>query len=89
VRSRNFRVELGAAAGLSYPTGARPIALFVAIEPRSFLYMLVMPASPHYSTVADILERWSRSPRNQVKRVTLSVEDLRSEWPASPFWSFT
>jgi HKD family nuclease len=89
VRSRNFRVELRAAAGLPYPTGGRPIGLFIATGPRSFLYMLVMPRTSHYPLVSAILGRHSTSPRNQVRRARLSVSELRREWPASPLWSYT
>jgi hypothetical protein len=88
VRSRNFRVELGAAAGLDYPAVSRPIAVFVATGPRNFLYMLLMPTSPHYATAAAILGRRARPPRNRVRRATLTVQELRREWPPAPFWSF-
>jgi hypothetical protein len=88
VRSRNFRIELHAAAGLPYPRSGRPIAAFVATGPRDFLYMLLMPGTPHYAEAADVVARHSRSPRNQMRRVALPVETLRREWPASPFWSY-
>jgi hypothetical protein len=89
VKSKNFRIELRAAAGLPYPSPDRPIAVFVATGFRRFLYMLLMPSSPHYRQVAEILAKGSRSPKRQMKRLALSADQLSSAWPGSPLWSYS
>lgn len=54
VKSKNFRVELAAAAGLNYPKEASPIAVFINVGKRTFIYSLFMPENDYYST----LRKW-------------------------------
>ena len=54
VKSHNYRVELTAAAGLEYPKEVTPIAVFINVGKRTFIYSLFMPENNYYS----ILRRW-------------------------------
>lgn len=84
VKSRNFRIELGEAAGKVYPTSGRPFAVFLAIGTRRFRYMLLMPGSRGYGRVDAILaKRWA-GPAGRMRRVTLTARELRGEWPGCP-----
>ena len=88
VLSHNYRFELAAAKGLHYPNvdDGRPIAAFMKLLTGSFLYMLIMPDNPHHAAVSACLQaKWS-GPAGRMRRVRLSVADLRSCWPGSPLW---
>ena len=54
VKSKNYRVELAAAAGLEYPKSVTPIVVFINIGKRTFIYSLFMPENDYYNT----LRRW-------------------------------
>ena len=60
VKSHNFRIELGLAAGLNYPNNGRPIGIFLRIGTRRVRYRLLMPADAAYGDVKDFLTaRWA------------------------------
>lgn len=80
VRSQNYRFELQAASGLSYPA-KRPIGIFVRTAMRTFRYRLLMPDDPEYKKARAILDNQWSGPSNQVRRITVTVKDLRKEWP--------
>jgi hypothetical protein len=88
VKSRNFRIELKAAAKQKYPANGRPMAAFVKTGPRDFLYMLLMPGNPHFDNALEILKANSKAPATQVRRARLSVKELQTAWPGSPLWTF-
>ena len=81
VKSRNFRIELGQAAGIAYPTKNRPIGLFLRLAARRFRYRLLMPTDRHYTTVAAFVDnRWAGH-RGKMKRIVVSSEDFRRALP--------
>jgi HKD family nuclease len=86
VRSRNFRLELQAAAGLEYPDENRPIGVFVRVASRTFRYRLLMPDDRDYGIVSEFLDNNWAGPSNRVRRVITTVNDLRQVWPTSPLW---
>lgn len=86
VRSRNFRFELEAAAGLDYPTTGRPIAVFAQVAPRTFRYRLVMPGDGDYPLLSGFLDREAGRPPNRMRRVRTNSEVLQRVWPQSPLW---
>lgn len=88
VKSHNFRIELGAAAGLKYPLTARPIGAFISTGPASFHYMLLMPNSSHYPQASAILAQHSSEPTHQMKRARVPITTARKAWPSSPLWRF-
>lgn len=54
VKSQNYRVELSAASGLDYPKSAAPIAVFINVGKRTFIYSLFMPEHAYY----HVLRKW-------------------------------
>jgi PLD-like domain len=86
VKSRNFRFELDAAAGRDYPDEGRPIAVFIRISPRTFIYRLLMPDDPHYNTVLTLLDTLAVAPAGRMRRVPTTTDKLREAWPDSPLW---
>lgn len=86
VKSHNYRVELGAAAGLSYPKPDRPIAVFIRVASRAFIYRLLMPDDPDYSQIFAYLKSKYAGRASKVRRVRTDVVSLRSVWKNSPFW---
>jgi len=86
VKSHNYRLELDAASGLSYPTGSVPIAVFIRITPNTFRYRLFMPNDPHFQAVAAFLaSNWTGIPGRK-RRVLTDTAQLRKVWAKSPFW---
>jgi hypothetical protein len=84
VKSQNFRIELEAAHGLTYPTAGPPIVMFRRVGTRRFRYQLLMPGQSDYAKAATILDNlWSGSGRFK-RRVTLSSADLYAQWSNSP-----
>jgi len=86
VRSRNFRFELEAAAGLPYPSTGRPIAVFVEIAPRTFRYRLLMPNDPHHSIVNSFLDTRLPFRSNRMRRIITDTDEVQRAWPDSPLW---
>lgn len=86
VRSHNYRFELGAASGLAYPETGVPIGVFVKVATRTFRYRLLLPSDPDYSLLSKLLDEKWNGPNNEMRRVRLSVTELRHVWPDSPLW---
>lgn len=86
VRSRNFRFELEAAAGLAYPISGRPIAVFVEIAPRTFRYRLLMPSDPQHGIMNAFLNTMSQSRNDRMRRVITTTDAVQQAWPDSPLW---
>ncbi len=87
VKSRNFRFELAAANG-PYSTDRRPIGVFVHVAGRTFFYRVLLPGDTEYSRVRHILERRTSANHraDRMRRARMTLEELRREWPTSPFW---
>lgn len=86
VASRNYRFELAAARGRSYPSTGSPLGVFLKIATGVFLYCLLMPDQAGYDEVSKLLaERWNGAQRAK-RRAQCSAEDLKSAWPSSQFW---
>lgn len=88
VRSRNFRFELAAALGIPYPDPkrGRPIGVFVRVATRTFFYRLMLPNDPEYAVVSALLDHHKGPPQDRMRSVRMTVANLRTEWPNSPFW---
>jgi hypothetical protein len=85
-RSRNFSLELGAAAGLAYPTGGRPIAVFVRTGTGLIVYRLLLPGDePGYSLMDKFLTEHYSGRSDRLRRVRTTVAELQAAWPNSPF----
>ena len=81
VKSHNYRLELGQAAGIPYPINGRPIAVFLRLATRRFRYRLLLPEQAHYARVARLLASRTTPPPGQVRRLRLSYDDLRRLLP--------
>jgi len=84
VASQNYRFELDAASGLPYPDEGRPIGVFIRRATRTFWYHLLMPGDLEYDNVIDILDESAND--TDVRRLRMSLAELRRRWPTSPFW---
>ena len=81
VRSQNYRIELGLAAGLDYPENGRPIGLFLRIGLRQFRYRLLMPDDAAYADVQDFLAARSTGREDRMKRIRIEREELSRVLP--------
>lgn len=88
VRSRNYRVELKAAAGLEYPeSDERPIGVFIKVSTRTFIYSLLMPEDRNYNEVLRYLNNYQPRVGNRMRRYLTNVETLRVNCPNLTFWA--
>jgi len=86
VKSQNYRFELSAARGVDYPSDGRPIGVFLRLATDEFLYMLLLPDSPHYPAVSGFIESHWTGRADRMRRVRTNVEELRAAWPNAPLW---
>lgn len=88
VRSRNFRFELAAAAGIAYPdlNLGRPIGVYIRVATRTFFYRLLLPNDIEFQSVSRILNQRSGNPGIKMRSVRMTVEELRQSWARAPFW---
>ncbi len=89
VTSRNYRFELNMASGLKYPEQGRPIAVFVKISDRTFLYELFLPGNDYYEEVLWFINEKSRIHRvdKRLRRVITSVKDSFDKCPNLALWN--
>jgi hypothetical protein len=84
VKSKNYRLELAAGAGLAYPKVAPPICVFVRIAANRFRYRLLLPNDPHYSTVSTFLASKWRGRTDRMRRIVTDTRELSRVWSNSP-----
>ncbi len=84
VKSMNYRVELSAARGLVYPSGSRPIAIFVRDTPTTFRYCLLMPRDPGFQIMLNYLIAQLGNPGHRMRRMTTDYLSLKTVWPSTP-----
>jgi len=77
VGSQNYRFELNAASGLDYPDSGRPIAVFLRLRTRAFLYRLSLPnRDESHDELVDFVEsNKDRSPTSQIRRIEVNLND--------------
>ena len=81
--SHNWRFEINAANGLSYPTGGdRPYVIFSEVSTRSFIYELIMPGDSRYREVDDFVKGWKRA--NGVTGIARIITDVNGIKPYTP-----
>lgn len=86
-KSKNYRFELSALFGHTYPANGRPIGVYVKFATRTFIYCVLFPNDASYAVVAKYLLQHAIKKANQVLEVFCTVQDLKTVWPASPLWS--
>ena len=83
VASHNWRFEISAASGLSYPSGGnRPYVIFSEASTRSFIYELIMPGDPRYFEVDNFVNSWKRA--NGVTGIARIITDVNGIKPSTP-----
>jgi hypothetical protein len=89
VRSHNYRFELEAAAGLSYPVSGRPIGLFVRLSTRMFIYMIFMPnTGGKYDEIVDWMNANWEGRSDRMKRIVVAAHDVFHILKDTPLNSF-
>jgi len=90
VRSRNFRIELAAAAGLTYPQNGRPIGVYIRTATRTFFYRILLPGDTGYAEASGLLTTHAGAPPvNRMRSIRITADELRRGWPDAPFWDLT
>lgn len=85
VVSRNFRFEVGAAAGKIYPAEGHPILIFEKTDDSTFYYVLLMPGEVAHDVVQKYLNDTYKK-TNKKLRVQVTVSALKKVWPDAPFF---
>jgi hypothetical protein len=80
---RNYRFRTRAMAGVSYPQGGRPIALFERVDADTFKYMMVLPTQPEHVALSANMGPMP-PPGHKGRRLRLSSSELEQIWPACP-----
>ncbi|AUN14317.1 phospholipase D family protein [Paraclostridium sordellii] len=88
VLSQNYRFELDALSGLTYPNdGNKPIGIFIRISTRMFIYMITMPTNSYYNEVKEFLyKNTSISRSDRMKRYNTNVKTLKVNCENIPIW---
>lgn len=87
VKSDNYRFELGALAGRTYPSEGRPIGVFIRVATRMFLYTVVMPNNDYFEEVKQYLYKYTTTTRvDRMKVLNANVADTKEHCPSLPFW---
>jgi len=81
VKSQNFRIELGEAAGKAYPDHERPIGAFLRVGTRRFRYRVLMPGEVDHKRAATVLDVKGAGRSDPVRRVMLDLEELQASIP--------
>ena len=80
-RSKNLRVQLAAKNGTDYPRKGRPIAIFRELNPRHFVYQLLLPGEKGFSKLKQML---SKRESGEVRRHITSISKLLAVWSKCP-----
>jgi HKD family nuclease len=85
VKSKNYRVELGALVGRTHPKGSkRPIVMFLRTAPTEFDYVVLMPGAKGYANANAILDAHAGPPKRLCRRPILAENVVLTAWPDCP-----
>ena len=84
VKSQNYRVELGAVAGINYPDSGRPIGIFRKISPSEFRYHIFMPEDLMHPNLLSYLNIRGKGYATSLKGALVYLNQLESLWPDCP-----
>jgi len=79
VKSHNYRFELEAGAGKTYPRRGRPIGVFLRVAVRTFRYRLMMPGSSEHTAVQRFLRAKCPSSATRVRRLRTTAGKLEGK----------
>lgn len=86
VASQNYRFELEAANGLSYPSGNnRPIAIFARVSQRDFIYTLLMPNQLGYDETMTFMAK-KQEPSVRMRRLIYIAKEVITDVPMLAIW---
>lgn len=87
VSSQNYRFELDAAKGRSYPDGKyRPLGVFVKVSSRDFIYELVMPDDKAYKDCMKVLNRKEVYSIYRMRRIRYRCREIFEDTPGLELW---
>ncbi len=88
VASHNWRFEISAANGFTYPQGSnRPYVVFDEVSTRSFIYELIMPEDPRYNDVDMFVKAWkSANKKSGIARIITDGKTLNASTPSLGLW---
>lgn len=81
VKSHNYRIELGLAAHIGYPSLGRPICVFLKIKDFEFHYRLFLPTDGEYPELVSLLDEHSKEARGAIRRISLTKEEFSKKLP--------
>jgi HKD family nuclease len=85
--SDNYYFELGAAAGMVYPSAGSPTVVFCRTATGEFLYHLVLPGQAGFAELQGLLDTRAPAFGNRKRREQFSPEDISAAWPTCPLLS--
>ena len=89
VRSQNYRFELEAAAGLTYPNSGRPIGVFVRLSTRMFIYKIYMPnMGSKYNEIVEWMHSNWNGRSDRMKRIVVEAQEVSEILEETPLSSF-
>ena len=86
VISSNFRFELKAISGISYPKKGMPIGVFVETGIRTFIYTIFMPEEKNYSEIVEFMYSNKSNQRDAV-RIISDVKAVKEACPNIVLWN--
>lgn len=89
VASQNYRFELSAAKGITYPADGRPIGVFRRVSAGVFLYSLELPGSERYALLVRLMTSQPDYGSHSVHRYEFSLPDVMEYVPSHPLWTST
>jgi len=88
-KSKNYRFELGALSGKSYPSVGRPIGVYIMIAVRTFKYSVLFPNDNGYTQMHSYLSKSAKKKGHQMLEVLTTEHALKAIWPESPLWKIS
>lgn len=87
VKSHNYRFELNAVKGVSYPKEGKPIGLYLKVASKSFLYMIYLPTDKDYPKLQKLLNDKVGQSISRMRRIKFTAQEALEYIPNSPIWN--
>lgn len=81
--NRNRKIELRSHAGVPYPAGNTPVAVFRELQVRTCAYVMLMPGDKGYREMESLLKVSPQAGRG-AERAIVTVNELRRAWAECP-----
>lgn len=83
-KSKNYRFELDGLKAAHLGSSGRPIGVFLRLSTGEFVYSLVRPEDSGFAELDALLVAESTEPRNQLRRIRITGNELSAAWPSAP-----